>query len=516
MAKITSDTSVKVANVSAEEFKSELLIIGLFAETKKLPKEYLAIDKSLGGVIAELIALGDFSAKANETILLYPKSKSKIDRVLVVGLGDKEKYGLDVLRCASGTAAKIAEKIGVTKCSVMLHTVTENKNKNISYAQAAQAIAEGAITGRYAFRDYISQKDSKDKKSPSKLDMTIVESSAEIASQLRSGCAVGVIIGESQNLTRMIANKPGNEINPSNLANEAKSIARALGLKCRVFDEKELKRLKMNAILAVGSGSANKPRLIILEHKGNKRKNAPDIAVVGKAITFDSGGICIKPSAGMEAMKFDKSGGCAVLGIMAAVARLKLKLNVIGLIPSAENMPSHTSYRPGDIIKTYSGKTVEVQNTDAEGRMILSDALNYVAKKKPKAIIDMATLTGACVIALGNHHAGLFSNNDELADKLIESGKKSGERVWRLPCSEEYLEQMKSKIADLRNIGGREGGPCTAAAFLGEFVEGCPWAHIDIAGMADTNDEKPYRNVGATGFPVRMVVEYLREQANQA
>ncbi len=512
MGKKTKQTAVTVANVSAGEYKSELLILGLFSGTKKLPAGYEDIDKAVGGVLSELVELGDFSGKANETILLYPKSIKNVKRILIVGLGDREKFDLNILRQAAGTAVRVAERIGAEKCSLALHVLAGDE---FAYDEIGQAIAEGAIVGRYAFKDYVSQSDDKDKKDISNMTITITESSLRVAKELKKGCSVGVIIGESQNQTRMIANKPGNEINPATLAKEAEKLARKWGLKCRVFDEKALAKLKMNAILAVGSGSVNRPRLIMLEHIGNKNKKTPDIAVVGKAITFDSGGICLKPSSGMEAMKFDKSGGCAVLGIMEAVARLKLKLNVIGLIPSAENMPSQTSYRPGDIIRTYSGKTVEVQNTDAEGRMILSDALNYVAKMKPRAIIDMATLTGACVIALGTHHAGLFSNDDELAELLIGAGRRSGEKLWRLPCGEEYLEQMKSKVADLKNIGGREGGPCTAAAFLGEFVEGLPWAHIDIAGMADTNEEKPYRNIGATGFPVRMILEYLRWQAKR-
>ena len=271
----------------------------------------------------------------------------------------------------------------------------------------------------------------------------------------------------------------------------------------------------MKAILAVGGGSANKPRLIMLEHKGagaaRGAKAAPDVVIVGKAITFDSGGISIKPSQNMETMKYDKSGGCAVLGIMTAVAQAKLPLHVVGLIPAAENLPSHTSYRPGDIVQTYSGKTVEVQNTDAEGRMILCDALTYAAKMKPKAIIDIATLTGACVVALGSHHAGLFGNNMALLKQIEKAAATSGEHLWQLPSGPEYLEQMRSKIADLKNVDGRGGGSCTAAAFLGEFIGDVPWAHIDIAGVADTTEEKPYRGSGATGFAVRLMMEYLRE-----
>ena len=342
----------------------------------------------------------------------------------------------------------------------------------------------------------------------------IVEPNTSPANKLNRGRRIGTILAEGQNQARMVANKPGNEINPPTLARQAQKLARQFGLKCKVFDDRKLADMKMNAILAVGSGSATKPRLIMLEHPGRKGRKkaqaAPDVIVIGKAVTFDSGGISLKPSLNMEAMKFDKCGGCAVLGIMTAVAALKLPQRVLGLIPAVENKPSHTSYRPGDIIRTYSGKTVEVQNTDAEGRMILCDALAYAARMKPGAIIDMATLTGACVVALGHHHAGLFTNNDALKRKIEKAAQLSSEQVWHMPSGDDYLELMKSKVADLKNIGGRAGGSCTAAAFLGEFAGDVPWAHIDIAGMADTNQEKPYRSIGATGFAVRLVLEYLR------
>jgi leucyl aminopeptidase len=302
-------------------------------------------------------------------------------------------------------------------------------------------------------------------------------------------------------------------MNPPALAAAAKKVAReTVGLSCTVFDEKQLKQKKMGGILAVGLGSVNKPRLIVLKYTptGKTRAKATTIGLVGKAVTFDSGGISIKPAAGMQDMKMDMSGGAAVLGALKAAAELKLGLNVYGIIPSAENLPSGTSYRPGDIVTTYSGKTVEVQNTDAEGRMILCDALHYAVEQKCDVIADIATLTGACVVALGKHKAGIMGNDATVIKQLQAAAEASGEKVWHMPSGEEYLEEMKSKIADLKNIGSRWGGACTAAAFLGQFVSDVKWAHVDMAPTEAMlqGDKKPGA-VGSTGFGVRLLTTYL-------
>jgi len=517
MAKQAKQTSVTVKQVQLHQYDGDILAAGLFEGSERVPKEYANLDKAAGGAIREVLRLGDFKGKANETTILYSTGRVGCRRILLVGLGEKGKIEPAVLRQAAGTAARLADKLGAGRLGLALHAVAEAK---INAETAGQVLAEGAVTGRYKYQDYLPA--DKKTKEVGTMRVAIVEPKAAAASELNRGRRTGAILGQGQNRARAVANKPGNEINPPSLGREAQKMARQFGLKCRVFNDRQLAEMGMNAILAVGSGSANKPRLIMLEHKGRRiggRKGSaargkagagPDMMVVGKAITFDSGGISLKPSAKMEDMKFDKSGGCAVLGVMTAAAQLKLPLHIVGLIPAAENIPSQTSYRPGDIIRTYSGKTVEVQNTDAEGRLILSDALAYAAKMKPGAIIDMATLTGACVVALGEHNAGLFGNNDALKKKIEKAAKVSGESVWAMPSGAEYLEQMKSKIADLKNIGDRKGGSCTAAAFLGEFVGDVPWAHIDIAAVADTNTEKSWRGVGATGFGVRLVVEFMR------
>jgi len=506
LARQLKRTLIKVECCKLARYKGDLLVLGMYQQTKRLPERYVDLDKAAGGAISGLIKLGDFGGKANETAVLYVSGRVACRRIMLVGLGLEKKLSIGTLRQAAGAAVRLADKLGAGRLGLALHGLAEGK---IDSERMGQAISEGAITGGYNFKDYISKKNNNGKES-ALVRVSLIEPAANLAGKLSRGSRRGIALAEAQNRARMVANQPGNEINPPTLAREAQKLARQFGLKCRIFDQRRLQAMKMNGILAVGSGSASKPRLIVLEHWGRRDRSAPpDLAVVGKAITFDSGGISIKPSANMEAMKFDKSGGCAVLGIMTAVADLKLKLNVVGLIPAAENLPSHTSYRPGDIIRTYSGKTVEIQNTDAEGRMILCDALAYATEMKPRAIIDMATLTGGCVIALGEHYAGLFSNNDALRDKVRKAGEVSGNTVWPLPCDEGYLEQMKSKIADLKNVAGREGAACTAAAFLREFVGDIPWVHLDIAGVADTDKEKPYRSVGATGFAVRLVMEYL-------
>ncbi len=491
---------VHVDQVALQQFRGDMLVLGLFKDTKKLPAAFASLDRAIGGAIGNLLKLGDFTGKQYETTVLYISDKVPCPRILVVGLGEAEKIELNVLRQAAGTATRAANRLSTSRLGFALHAVIENQ---FSPDAMAQAIIEGAIVANFTYQEYLPKKNDK------KLLLAIVEPRSSVAVAMKPGAKVGAIVGRAQNRARLLANKPGNEINPPVLARYAQQLARQFGLRCKIFDDRQLAKMKMNAILAVGNGSASKPRLIVLEYRG-KKNDRPDVVVVGKGITFDSGGISIKPYENMDRMKFDKSGACAVLGIITAVAELKLPINLVGLIPTAENLLSDTAFRPGDIITTYSGKTVEIMSTDAEGRMILSDALAYGVQMKPKAVIDLATLTGGCVVALGENCAGLFGNNADLLARLERSAESAGERVWQMPYHPDYLEQTQSKIADLKNSAGREGSSCTGAAFLGEFVDNVPWAHIDIAGTARAIDEKPWRAPGATGFGVRTVVDYLR------
>ncbi len=508
MGKDIISVSVKAGKVDAVKVQCDLLAVGVFSDGKTGGKLCGRLDKKLGGAIGKVRELGDFKAKANDTTVLYGDGKIGAKRVLLVGLGDRKKVTADTLRQAAAMAAKEAVGVKAKRAVLMLHQ--EVKGRKLDGAKVGQAIAEGAYFGSYRYDEYVSDGENGRRKA---ISVIIGDSDAAMVKALGSGVKTGNIVGGAQSFARTIANRPANVISPPALAAVAKKLAReTAGLSCTVFDDKQLKAKKMGGILAVGGGSANKPRLIVLKYApaGKGSGKVKTIGLVGKAVTFDSGGISIKPAQGMQDMKFDKSGGMAVLGAMKAIAQLKPGVRVYGIIPTAENVPSGTSYRPGDIITTYSGKTVEIQNTDAEGRMILCDAIHYAVTLKCDAIVDVATLTGACVVALGEGMVGLMSNNDGQVKELKAAAEASGEKVWHMPSGEEFLEQMKSKIADLKNIGGKWGGACSAAAFLSEFAGDVNWAHLDIAGagMFD-GSKKKYGTAGSIGFGVRLLTSYV-------
>ncbi|MDD5459093.1 MAG: leucyl aminopeptidase [Phycisphaerae bacterium] len=488
--------------------KAQMLALALFSDSIEQTAKQL--DKKVPG-IAAVVKLGDFKGKSASTTLFYT-DKGDSKRVLLVGLGEKDKLTSDILRNAAATAANTA----VSSKAVTLAFAIPQEQTKIDTVAAGRLIAEGIHFGAYRYDEYVTG-DKKENGRIKALKATILDTNAAAVRSLSKGVNTGDIIGHSQSLARTIANRPGNVINPPSLAAVAKQVARETkGLTCTVLDEKQLKQKKMGGILAVGSGSATPPRLIILKYRPAKvKKNTPIVGLVGKAITFDSGGISIKPSQGMQDMKFDKSGGLAVLGTMKAVAELKLPIKVFGIIPSAENMPSGTSWRPGDIVTTFSKKTVEIQNTDAEGRMILCDGIYYAVTQKCDFIIDIATLTGACMVALGKYKAGLMSNDDELIKNIEQAAKDSGENVWHLPSGDEYADEMKSEIADLKNIGSRWGGACSAAAFLGQFAGDKKWAHIDMAGVDLFESGKKYAASGSTGYGVRLLTAFVQNLCNK-
>ena len=420
-------------------------------------------------------------------------------KILIAGLGPKNKLSTDVLRNVSGKIAQKVRSMGLPEFSIIVPSgFPIDSNTSIS------AIVEGSILSMYSFDTY---KKEKSEKSP---NLSILVSNSKNSQKIISKAE---IISQGVIYARSLANLPPNDCSPSRLASFANAVATKNRLKCKVFSKDELKKKGFGGIYAVGQGSKNEPKLIVLEHFKGKKSDKP-IVLVGKAVTFDTGGISLKPSDKMDEMKFDKCGGCTVLGIMKAVSELKLPINVVGLIPSVENMPGGESYRPGDIIRLYSGKTAEILNTDAEGRLILADALAYGIKQySPKSVIDFATLTGACIVALGNNVAALVSNNQQLTEKLKKSSEKTSEEIWQLPINDDYIDMIKSSVADMRNVGmGRAAGTITAAAFLANAVDDVPWAHIDIAGTAWTQDatkKKSYNPKGATGFGVRLILEYL-------
>ncbi|MCH8914596.1 MAG: leucyl aminopeptidase [Thaumarchaeota archaeon] len=445
-------------------------------------------------------SLKDMEGKLGKLNIIPIPGKKSVQRILLAGLGKKENLTKDTIRLVSGKIAQKARELKLKEFSII--TPPSFVNNQIS---SVSQIVEGSKMALYKFDEF---KADKADNSP---DLTIIVSKSNKVSQ---AIKTAVIVADGAIFTKSIANLPPNECTPTTLANFAKTISKKNKMKCRIISKSELKKRGFGGITAVGQGSKNEPKLIVLEHNRGLRNEKP-IVLVGKAVTFDTGGISLKPGEKMDEMKFDKCGGCTVLGIMKAVSELKLPINVVGIVPSVENMPGGESYRPGDIIKLYSGKTSEILNTDAEGRLILADALSYGEKHySPKVIIDFATLTGACIIALGSNVAGIISNNEKLTKKINESSKRTMEQVWELPLNQDFMDMIKSEVADMKNIGiDRAAGTITAAAFLRNAIEDTPWTHIDIAGVAWTQistKEKSYNPKGATGFGVRLILDYLQ------
>jgi leucyl aminopeptidase len=489
-----------------QESRSDLLVVPIAAlddGAGQLPARLASLDSALDGGIAAAVESGDFRGKKDQKLLLYPNGRLPAKRVLVLGLGPEPAIDTEAIRRVGGTAVREACALKAAKL-----TISAPRARRVKAGATAQALAEGAILGGYRFDAY------KEKPEDPPGEVSAVQLCFERAGDVRAarqGAKRGAILAESQNLARDLSNAPGNALPPAALAREARKVAKEVGLKVKVFGVPELEKRKMGAILAVGAGSVNPPRLIVLEHRpARARKDAQPLCFVGKGVTFDSGGISIKPSAAMDEMKHDMSGAATVVGTLRACALLNVPHPVVGIIGAAENMPSATAYRPGDIVTSASGKTIEILNTDAEGRVVLADALHYACTEyEPSAIVDLATLTGACVVALGRWASGLFSNNERLSDRLRKAGDAVGEIAWPLPLLDGHHKAVKSPVADVKNTGGREAGSSTAAAFLAAFVGDTPWAHLDIAGTAWTTHVGPTQPRGATGIGVRLLLELL-------
>jgi len=500
--------SVRAKAAEVVSITADLAAVGVFSDGARLSGPAAALDKKLGGAISKIIRTGDFTGKAKSSVVVYGNGKVGPKRVLVVGLGEKGKLKSDTIRRAALTAASKAVSLKAKTVVIALHQVAGKKFDN---KQMGQAIAEGVHLGGYRYDEFMSKAKEERIKS---LAAVVVDADSAVVRELSAGVKVGNVIGKAQSFARTLVYRPANVVAPAVLAAAARKLARDTAeVSCTVFDEKQIKQKNMGGVMAVGQGSANKSRFIVVKYTPSRCSKKGAVGLVGKAVTFDSGGLCIKPSAGMQDMKMDMAGGAMMLGAVKAAAELKLGVPVYAIVPSAENMPGGGSYRSGDIVTTYSGKTVEIQNTDAEGRMLLCDAIEYARRLKCEVIIDAATLTGACVVALGKYSAGVFSNDDKLADKLKKASVQSGEKVWHLPCGDEYTEEMKSEIADLKNIGSRWGGACTAASFLREFAgEDVLWAHLDIAGPG-MYDPAVKSTSGSTGFGVRLLIAYLMSLA---
>jgi leucyl aminopeptidase len=439
------------------------------------------------------VPASEFDGAVSSTVLLRDKNQ----RTLVVGIGEKEKIAPDVLRRAAGSAVKQLLKLGSTEIALSLE----------AFAEHVGAAVEGAILASYKFDGFGKDASKKTRGELNRLQILVKENEL---SRARAQVREAEIIGTITNTVRGIGNLPGNMLTPAILAEKAQDLAKGRALSVKVWTERHLARDGFGGILAVGQGSVHPPRLIVLEYRGGGKRETP-IALVGKAVTFDSGGISIKPGAAMDEMKWDKMGGLAVLGIMLAAADLKLPLNLIGLIPSAENLPGPDAYRPGDIITTRDGKTIEVLNTDAEGRIILADAIAHARLTyKPAAILEYSTLTGAVIMALGHRRAGMFTSNEKLRDAFIAASKPTGEQVWPLPIDEEFRENVLSEIATAKNTSFREGSACSSASFVKLWAEETPFVHFDIAGTAWTTKPPAHLEGGATGFGIRLMLTALR------
>lgn len=491
-------------HTAIESEPCEALILGVHEGQAELR---ISGNEKLNKVVSGFLELRNFRGKVAETEVLYAPDELPAKRIVVIGLGEKPKYDLQKMRRGIGTASKTLMGLGIRHLSVVLETL---KSDSPDVSGLAQAATEAAILGAYR---YTAFREVKPEDETSLDEVTLLLESGKDRDAVERGIRWGKLTAEAANFTRDLQNHPGNWMTPTRLAEAAESMANEVGLTCRVLNKPEMEELKMGGLLGVARGSTEPPKFIILEHNAG-RSETDTIVLVGKGVTFDSGGISIKPSERMDEMKFDMSGAAAVIGAMKAVAQLQIPLHVVGLIPSTENLPSGASMKPGDILRASSGTTIEVLNTDAEGRLILADALAYANRFNPKAVVDLATLTGACVVALGYYATGLFGRDRNLVERLKRAGEQSGERVWELPLWDDYFEDIKGDYADIKNSAGRWGGAITAAAFLARFAEGYPWAHLDIAGTAWIEKEKPYLVKGGTGVGVRLLLQFLKDWSN--
>jgi leucyl aminopeptidase len=496
-------TSVKAVRVKPGDALGDAVAIPV-VQGKNAPRGSLfkTLDRATRGSLTAILGLGDFTGGAEEIQILYPKVKTLPPRVFLVGLGEADKFTPEKARRSGGRLARAVQSLKVKRMT--LGGVPSGAGVDVH--RATGALVEGFLLGLYKYEDW----KTKDAKPVAFRALSVApEDGAETKRHQRALDRIAAAC-DGTIFARDLGNRPCNDLTPTTMAQAARELARERGLKCTVLDYKKAETLGMNAFCGVAKGSEEPPAFIILEYSGSSREQAP-IVLVGKGLTFDTGGISLKPADNMDHMKFDMCGAAAVLGTLRAVAALKLPLNVLGLIPSVENMPSGKAYKPGDVLKSLSGLTIEVRNTDAEGRLVLADALAYADRFKPAAVIDLATLTGGCVVALGNEAAGLFSNDKDLARRILASGEETGERCWEMPLWDEYKEIVKSEVADVRNATGRNASAVTAACFLYAFAEKHRWAHLDIAGTAYCEKNGAYAPKGATGYGVRLLVDLLEK-----
>ncbi len=486
---------IKLISKDATQVEADALIVYHFEGAAAPEGPAAAIDKAMDGAISHLLEDKEFTGKFLEQTELHSLGKIRAKRVALVGLGKKQDFTLDRARMAAGAAARYIQNLGAKVGATVI------PDGSLKPDEAAQAAVEGALLGVYAFKRYKKP----DPETREMKEMLIVEEDPARAASLGKAVERGRVIAEAVCRARDWVNEPANYMTPAQLAEEARKIAEREHIEIKVLEKEDIQKLGMGCLLAVNQGSHQPPRFVVMNYRG-AGPDKPVVGFIGKGITFDSGGISLKPQEGMGEMKGDMSGAAAVISSLGAIARLGIKINITGVAPITENLPGGMAYRPGDIIRSMSGKTVEIISTDAEGRLILSDAIAYARQMKFSPLIDLATLTGACHIALGDHVSGAFTNNTDFLQKVLRASEAAGEKMWQLPLFDEYKELNKSDLADIKNTGGRYGGAITAAWFLREFAEDTPWVHLDIAGTFLSEKDRGYNAKGATGVGVRTLV----------
>lgn len=503
---------VKVIQGGIQTIDADAIVVNLFKGVTQPGGATGVVNKALDGAITDLIAGGDLRGKLGETAVLYPRGAIPARRVIIVGLGEAGEFTLEAVREASGAAIKQAQKLGAATVATIVHG---GGIGGLEVAGAAQAVVEGSLLALYRYDAPRSKKEDDDDDERQVDTLSVVEFDESKIARLEAGVQAGQAIAQGVYLARTLVNQPSNVATPTAIAQAAQTMCGQVGLTCRVLDEDEMQEQQMGALLAVTQGAEQPAKFIIMEHNPANAANSQPVVLVGKGVAFDTGGYSLKQSGSMVGMKGDMGGAAAVIGAMQAVGQLNLPLRVVGLVPAVENIVSATAYKPNDVFIAKNGLSIEIISTDAEGRLILADALCYADTLAPTAVIDVATLTGGKVVALGNRTNGLFVNDDSLSEALLAAGKQCGEPLWRMPLDPAYDRQLKSEVADLKNTGGRAASSVTAARFLAHFAGDWPWAHIDIAGselysQGPENTPRSYLTKGGTGIPLRTLVEYLR------
>ena len=495
---------VQFRNESIDRIPADAIALGILEDTRRPTGAARAVDAAGGGAIAACLERGDFTGRREQVVVLYPKGRVKTKRIVLVGLGPGKELTLDRVRQAAGRATTKARELGV---SVLASVVAGGGKGGLDPAAAAQATVEGSVLANYSYDRYLTRDKGKNKRVRT---LVLGETDTERLPAIKRGAQRGKVAADAVCFVRDLCNTPSLDMTPRQVADHALALAAEdAGITVTVLDEKEIAKLRMGSFLGVAKGSDEPPRFLVLEYKP-QGKASGTVCLVGKGITFDSGGISLKPAEGMEKMKYDMSGAAAVLGVFHALKKLKPAVRVIGLTPMTENMPGGHAIKPGDVLVAMNGMTIEVNNTDAEGRLVLADGIAYAKRfYRPDAIIDVATLTGAVVIALGSHASGVMGNDARLVARVKSAGERSGERVWELPTWPEYAELLKSDVADVKNSAGREAGTIAGAMFLAHFAEGTPWVHVDIAGTAWNDKDKPYAPKVSSGVGVRLLLDLL-------